>query len=178
MKMTRRVRRMEREHKFAARRVQLNIVSMIDVFAVLVFFLLVSSSLAAARLNVINLNLPSPDKQSIPEEQQLQLTATVRKGVIEVSDTNGAVRNIANTPEGYNLQALSDLLVEVKKAKPSEQNITLMMEADVAYDDMVKIMDVVRITPAELRASGLPRDLFPQISVGEARKLDAGARAP
>jgi biopolymer transport protein ExbD len=175
MKMTRRVRRMERQHKFGARVVRLNIVSMIDVFAVLVFFLLVSSSLAAARLNVINLNLPSPDKQSIPEQQQLQLTAVVRKGVIEVSDSNGAVRNIVNTPEGYNLQALSDLLVEVKKAKPSEQNIVLMMEADVVYDDMVKIMDAIRLTPAEARAAGLPRELFPMISVGEARKLEEAA---
>lgn len=174
MKMTRRVRRMERQHKFGARVVRLNIVSMIDVFAVLVFFLLVSSSLAAARLNVINLNLPSPDKQSVPEQQKLQLTAVVRKGVIEVSDSNGAVRNIVNTPEGYNLGALSDLLVEVKKTKPSEQNIVLMMEADVVYDDMVKIMDAIRLTPAEARSTGLPRELFPNISVGEARKLDQG----
>lgn len=179
MKMTRRVRRMERQHKFGAREVRLNIVSMIDVFAVLVFFLLVSSSLAAARLNVINLNLPAPDKQSSPETLELKLTATVRKGVIEVADSNGAVRNIVSTPEGYNVSALSDLLVEVKKSKPSEQNITLMMEADVLYDDMVKIMDAIRLTPAEARASGLPRELFPQISVGEARKLDAaGAPAP
>jgi biopolymer transport protein ExbD len=178
MKMSRRVRRMEREHKFAARRVHLNIVSMIDVFAVLVFFLLVSSSLAAARLNVINLNLPSPDKQAVPEQQKLQLTATVRKGVIEVSDSNGAVRNIVNTPSGYNVQALSDLLVEVKKTKPSEQNITLMMESDVVYDDMIRIMDAIRLTPAEARASGLPRELFPQISVGEAQKRDAGTAAP
>ena len=178
MKMTRRVRRMERQHKFGARVVRLNIVSMIDVFAVLVFFLLVSSSLAAARLNVINLNLPSPDKEPIPEQQNLQLTAVVRKGVIEVSDSKGAVRNIVNTPEGYNLSALSDLLVEVKKTKPSEQNIVLMMEADVVYDDMVTIMDAIRLTPAEARASGLPRDLFPHISVGEARKLDEGVAAP
>lgn len=177
MKMTRRMRRMEREHKFAERRVQLNIVSLIDVFAVLVFFLLASASLAAARLNVIDLNLPAPDKVAAPDEQKLQLTATVRKGVIEVSDSRGAVRNIANTPEGYNLQALSDLLVEVKKSKPAEQNITLMMEADVVYDDMIKIMDVIRLTPAEARATGLPRELFPQISVGEARKLE-GAPAP
>lgn len=177
MKMTRRLRRMEREHKFAERRVQLNIVSLIDVFAVLVFFLLASASLSAARLNVIDLNLPSPDKQANPEQQQLQLTATVRQGVIEVSDSLGAVRNIPNSPEGYNLQALSDLLVEVKKSKPSEQNITLMIEADVPYEDMVKIMDTVRLTPAEARATGLPRELFPQISVGEVRKLE-GAASP
>lgn len=178
MKMTRRVRRMERMHKHGARVVRLNIVSMIDVFAVLVFFLLVSSSLAAQRLNVINLNLPAPDKTTVPEQQKLQLTAVVRKGVIEVSDSLGAVRNIVNTPEGYNLQALSDLLVEVKKTKPSEQNIVLMMEADVVYDDMVKIMDTLRLTPAEARATGLPRELFPNISVGEARKLEGGPAQP
>ena len=178
MKMTRRVRRMEREHKFGARNVRLNIVSMIDVFAVLVFFLLVSSSLAAARLNVINLNLPEPDKQATPDQQKLLLTATVRKGVIEVSDTNGAVQNIVSTPGGYNLSALSNLLVEVKKTKPSEQNITLLVEADVVYDDVVKIMDAIRLTPAEARATGLPRELFPQISIGEARKIDGGATAP
>lgn len=174
MRMTRRVRRMEREHKFGARNVRLNIVSMIDVFAVLVFFLLVSSSLAAARLNVINLTLPSPDKTPEPPSEELRLTATVRKGVIEVSDSLGAVRNIVSTPAGHNVAALSDLLVEVKKSKPAEQNITLMVEADVAYDDLVKIMDAVRLTPAEARAGGLPRELFPQIAIGEARKLAGG----
>ena len=148
MKLSRKQRRELRTNKLLSREAELNIVSMIDVFAVLVFFLLVSSSLAAQRLNVINLNLPAPDKTTAPEEQKLQLTAVVRKGVIEVSDSRGAVRNIVNTPEGYNLQALSDLLVEVKKTKPSEQNIVLMMEADVVYDDMVKIMDAIRLTPA------------------------------
>lgn len=179
MKMTRRVRRMERTHKFGARTVHLNIVSMIDVFAVLVFFLLVSSSLAAARLNVINLNLPSPDRTPDPQSQELQLTATVRQGYIEISDRNGAVRNIVNNPDGYNLGALSELMVEVKKASPTEQNITLLMEPDVVYDNVIKIMDVIRITPAEARSSGLPHELFPNISIGEARKLDAAvAPAP
>lgn len=178
MKMSRRVRRMQREHKFGARTVRLNIVPLIDVFAVLVFFLLASASLAAARLNVIDLNLPSPDRTVSEDTPQMQLTATVRRGVIEVADKHGAVRNIVSTPAGYNLAALSDLLVEVKKAAPGEQAITLLMEADVLYDDVVKIMDVIRLTPAEARAAGLPGELFPQVSIGEARKLDTGAGAP
>lgn len=159
---------MQRQQTVRERTVQLNIVSMIDVFAVLVFFLLVSSSLAAARLNVINLNLPSPDRQANPETQKLQLTATVRKGRIEVTDATGSSRTIVNTPDGYNLTALSDLLVEVKKSSPADQNITLMVEPEVLYDDVVKIMDVARLTPAEARAQGLPHDLFPQISIGGA----------
>ena len=178
MKVSRRVRRLERVQTVRERTVQLNIVSMIDVFAVLVFFLLVSSSLAAARLNVINLNLPSPDRQANPETQKLQLTATVRKGRIEVTDSTGSSRTIVSTPGGYNLAALSDLLVEVKKSAPSDQNITLMIEPEVVYDDVIKIMDVVRMTPAEARAQGLPREMFPMIAIGGASPPTVEAPAP
>ena len=179
MKMSRRVRRMQREHKFGARTVRLNIVPLIDVFAVLVFFLLASASLAAARLNVINLNLPEPDRTASQDSEQLRLTVVVRQGVIEVSDSRGAVRNIVSTPAGYNLAALSDLLVEVKKAAPTEQAIVLMMEPEVLYDDVVKTMDTIRLAPAEARAAGMPAELFPQVSIGEVSKLDAqGAGAP
>jgi biopolymer transport protein ExbD len=165
---------MQREHKFGARTVRLNIVPLIDVFAVLVFFLLASASLAAARLNVINLN-----RTASQDTEELRLTAVVRQGVIEVSDSRGAVRNIVSTPAGYNLAALSDLLVEVKKAAPTEQAIVLMMEPDVLYDDVVKIMDTIRLAPAEARAAGMPAELFPQVSIGEVSKLDAqGAGAP
>lgn len=169
MSASRRHRRLERNAKMRARTVHLNIVSLIDVFAVLVFFLLVSSSLAAARLNVISLNLPSPDQTVAPQDDvPLQLTLTVRASGIQVSDRNGAIRQIANTPEGYNVQLLSDVLVEAKKAAPREQSLTLLLEPDIAYDDLVKVMDAARLAPAEARAGGLPRELFPQISIGDA----------
>jgi len=151
-----------------ARAVSLNIVSLIDVFAVLVFFLLVSSSITAAKLNVINLNLPSPDQQASPDKPPLQLTITLRKSSLEVADRNGALRRLDNTPEGYNLQALGDLLVEVKKAAPSETTVTLLLEADIPYDDLIKIMDTARFTPAEARAAGLPPEMFPNVSLGDA----------
>lgn len=171
---SRRNRRVERLARTRARAVHLNIVSLIDVFAVLVFFLLVSSSLAAARLNVISLNLPSPDQTQAPQDEvPLQLTVTVRAGRLEVSDSRGAVRHLANTPAGYNVQALSDLLVEAKKASPKENSVTVLMEPDIPYDVLVQIMDAARLTPAEARAGGLPRELFPQISIGDAAAGDA-----
>src|SRR3546814_11753805 len=105
MKMSRQSRRLERHQRMRARAVSLNIVSMIDVFAVLVFFLLVSSSITAAKLNVINLNLPSPDQQTTPDKPPLQLTITLHKNGLDVSDRNGGLRHLDNTPEGYNLQA-------------------------------------------------------------------------
>ena len=167
--MSQRIRRLQRHHKQRARAVQLNIVSLIDVFAVLVFFLLVSSSLAAARLNVISLNLPSPDRTVTPEQpDKPPLTVMLRKTELVVTSRDGVTRNLANTPQGYNVQALSDLLVEVKKTDPAEQNINVLLEPDTPYDSLVKVMDAARITPAEARASGLPHELFPQISIGDA----------
>jgi len=166
--MSRRIRRLQRHHKQRKRVVQLNIVSLIDVFAVLVFFLLVSSSISAARLNVISLNLPAPDR-SVPETPPKQpLTVVLRKSAIEVTASNGVRRVLANTPEGYNIQALSEVLVEAKKADPSEQMIVLMLEPETLYDDLVHVMDAARLAPAEARAAGLPRELFPQIAIGDA----------
>lgn len=173
--MSRRIRRLQRHHRQRSRAVHLNIVSLIDVFAVLVFFLLVSASLAAARLNVISLNLPAPDRtvSEVPPKQPL--TVVLRKGSLEVAAPTGR-RVLFNTPEGYNLQALADVLVEAKKASPQEQNISILLEPNTPYDDLVQVMDVARLTPAEARATGLPRELFPQISIGDA-PMDAPATA-
>lgn len=164
----RRTRRLERHLKRGGNE-ELNIVSMIDVFAVLVFFLLVSSSIAAARLNVLSLNLPSNDTVSNPDKLPLQLTVSLLPGALVVSDRNGALRKLDNTPAGYNIQALSEVLVETKKAAPGENTITLLVAPDVPYDDVVKVMDAARLTPAEARNLGLPRELYPQISLGDAK---------
>ena len=146
---------------------ELNIVSMIDVFAVLVFFLLVSSSITAAKLNVLSLNLPSNDSAAPPDKQPLQLSVSLLPDALVISDRNGAVRKLDNTPAGYNLQALSETLVETKKAAPTENTITLLISPDVPYEDVVKVMDAARLTPAEARNLGLPRELYPLISIGD-----------
>ena len=175
MKLSRKQRREQRTNKLRSRDVELNIVSMIDVFAVLVFFLLVTSSIAAARLNVISLNLPSPDLNiPPPAEMPLSLTVVMRKAGLTLSSRD-AVHELPNTPAGYDISSLSSFLVEVKKSHPQEENITLLLEQDVPYDDLVHVMDAARLAPAESRAAGLPREMFPNIALGDAR--DEGAAA-
>lgn len=175
MKQSRKNKREARLGKLRARDNELNIVSMIDVFAVLVFFLLVSSSVAASRLNVIGLNLPSPDAlPPAPQEQPLALTVVLRAGGLTVS-ARGNAQDIPKTPEGYALDALSNFLVEVKKNNPTEQSITVLMEPEIAYDDLVRVMDAARLAPAEARAQGLPREMFPSIALGDAAAPAAAA---
>jgi biopolymer transport protein ExbD len=160
---------------------ELNIVSMIDVFAVLVFFLLVNSSIAASRLNVLSLNLPAADQTATPpDDEKLALSVSMLPDALVVSDRNGAVRRLANIPTGYNIAALSDVLVQIKKAAPKEDSITLLISPDVPYDDVVKVMDAARLTPAAAQSLGLPREMYPVISIGDAanaaRKKPSAAR--
>ncbi|HEX4872998.1 MAG TPA: biopolymer transporter ExbD [Nevskiaceae bacterium] len=173
-----RTRRLAR-HLKRVRNEELNIVSMIDVFAVLVFFLLVSSSISAARLNVLSMNLPSDDQSMPVEDKALRLTVALLPEAIEISDRNGPLRRLDNTPDGYNVLALSEVLVEAKKAAPQESSLTLLVSPEVSYDNLVKVMDAARLAPAEARALGLPRELFPQISIGDvAPSVSTGGGAP
>jgi len=164
----RRSRRLERHLKRGGAE-ELNIVSMIDVFAVLVFFLLVNSSIAASQLNVLSLNLPAADQTaSPPDDEKLALSVSILPDSLVVADRNGAVRKLDNTAEGYNVSALAETLVEIKKTAPKEDSITLLISPDVAYDDVVKVMDAARLTPAAAKSMGLPSEMFPLISIGDA----------
>ncbi len=176
MSSSRRSRRLQRHARMRGKTTHLNIVSLIDVFAVLVFFLLVSSSISAARLNIISLNLPSPDQTAPPPEQDkvpLQLTITMRSSGITVSDSRGVLKRIANTTSGYDIDALSELLVQVKRTAPEEKSVTLLFEPEIPYDNVIQVMDATRLAPLAL-AGDMQRELFPQISIGDAAVL-AGA---
>lgn len=162
-------RRLERNATLRLRTVHLNIVSLIDVFAVLVFFLLVNSSLAAARLNVIALELPTVDAApATPGGQALNLQVTLRADGLVVADRNGILRRIDRTVRGHDLALLSETLLQAKQAAPQERSLTLLLEPDTAYDDLVQVMDAARLVPPAARTSGGPRELFPLIALGDA----------
>ena len=169
MKSSTHVRRMERHNRMRSRAVHLNLVSLIDVFAVLVFFLLLSASLAADRLNALGLDLPSPDQKPSLQEPQKLLTVVIRKDRLELTDRNGASTSIPNTATGYDFSRLNADLVTIKQSQPSKEDITLLLEADVAYDVLVQTMDAARSLPKGVQIGDNPsRDMFPLISIGDA----------
>src|SRR5690349_11538227 len=112
----RRSRRMRRHRRRAATE-ELNIVSMIDVFAVLVFFLLGSSPIAAARLNVLALSLPSRHAAASPQQP---LTVTVLADSLVLTDRSGVSRRVPRKGDDYDVATLADWLVRAKKAAPRD----------------------------------------------------------
>lgn len=168
MKSNHRLRRMQRHTRMRARAVHLNIVSMIDVFAVLVFFLLLSASLAADRLNTLRLDLPSAEAAKTEAPPPKVLSVVIRKDRLEVSDKNGATRILRNTAEGHDLNALASLLLDLKRSTPKDDQITLLLEPDVPYDILVQVMDAARTAPSNAVFENGSRDMFPLISIGDA----------
>ncbi len=165
--LSRNLRRITRRAR-RKRATELNIVSMIDILTVLVFFLLVN----ALGVSILGVNLPSSDA-SPPQQQPKDLKVIVRPDGLTVADAGGAVKQFPNAAGAYDLQGLSDLLGQIKDREPDEEKITLLLDPGVTYDTLVQVMDTVRVQP------GIPgraqRDLFPQIGMGDAPKLNDAA---
>ena len=81
-KRSRRTQRMERNHK-AYKSAGLNLISLMDIFTILVFFLLVSSSNTQQLPNPQEVQLPSSTAKKVPAET---LVITVTKSQIFVEE--------------------------------------------------------------------------------------------
>lgn len=76
MRSPRKIRRIERQYTQGGRSVPINIVSMIDIFAILVFYLLVSIAAVEIRPNDVTLQLPKSTSKQRPEEAaQIMVTS-------------------------------------------------------------------------------------------------------
>jgi len=164
--------RIARHHK-RHKPTEINLVSMIDMFTILVFFLLVHGGFV--RLAILELNLPTAQSTADTEPPEFQLEVTVRDGSIEVGDrATGLLNRIDKTGDDYHLDQLSAYLAEVKERFPEKTDATLLLEPDISYDVLVAVMDRVRETErmtADTRQL-VRADLFPEISIGDAPVLN------
>lgn len=157
----------------------INLVPMIDILTVLVLYLLVGTIFR--QFTILQLNLPGP-AQAVPAEERppLDLKVVLRAQRLEVHDRNGTVRVLPNLQPaagsdaaGYDTATLGALLAEVKRLNAHEESVTLLLEPDIKYDALVRVMDTVRVFPpgsAEL-TQGIP--MFPAIAIGDAPKAAA-----
>jgi biopolymer transport protein ExbD len=152
------------------RATELNIVSMIDVLTVLVFFLLVNS----AGIAIVGINLPDATAQP-PKEPPRGLSVVVHDNSMMVIDRNGPLKDFPNTAEGYDLADVARFLRQIKEEAPNETAITLLLDPGVNYETTIHLIDAVRVQPTP---DGLgERDLFPDVSLGDAPPLNTQAPA-
>lgn len=155
-----------RELRIAVRRArrrrdtELNIVSMIDVLTVLVFFLLVNS------ISVSTLGVKLPDSKSAAKPPPHALSVVVRANGLTLSDNSQVISHYDKTGQKYDLDGLADRLRQIKDKAPQESNISLRLEYGIPYETLIAVMDAVRSSADGPHHS--ERDLFPDIAIGEA----------
>ncbi len=146
---------------------ELLLVPMIDIFTVMVTFLLMTA--VFSRTVVLQLNLPTASAQMPDLPKDLQLEVLVRPNLLEVADRNsGPLKDIPNTAKGYDYDGLTDFLKQVKAKFPTKTDASVLLEKDTPYDTVVQVMDHVRVFEATNGFDTTQAELFPTISVGDA----------
>jgi biopolymer transport protein ExbD len=157
---------------------ELLLVPMIDIFTVLVTFLLMTA--VFSRTVILQLNLPAQNTTFKDPPPGLQLEVMVRKDLLQVADRNtGPLASIPNTDKGYDYEALTEYLKRVKAKFPEKTDASVLLESDTPYDTVVQVMDRVRVFEYSQGMSSVQAELFPDISLGDAPAItQAAAGAP
>jgi biopolymer transport protein ExbD len=145
---------------------ELILVPMIDIFTVLVTFLLMTA--VFSRTVVLELNLPPPQTEFREPPPGLQLEVLVRKDSLQLADRNsGPLGTMQNLPSGYDYEGLTNYLKRVKAKFPDMTSATLLFEPDIPYDILVQVMDRVRVFETGAPGHSVQAELFPDISIGD-----------
>ena len=152
---------------------ELNITAFMNLMVILVPFLLITA--VFSRLAILELNLPGSSTEPVePQDQVFQLEVIVRSDKIEVADRNqGLLGSYPNGVDGYDFDAVSEKLAQLKKRYPDKTDASILLEQEIAYDTLVQIMDTVRVsveikTDEDDEQKLIRSDLFPDISIGDA----------
>lgn len=126
----------------------LNLIPILDAVFILVFFLLMSAQFV--KIYEIGSDVPIVSDQEPPKDKKkpLALTLTISKSgfTIKTGVPARTLKSIAKNKEGsYNLMALHDTLVQIKKRHTNEETIVFEPIVDLSYEEIVKIMDAVRM---------------------------------
>jgi len=154
--------------------VELLLVPMIDIFTVLVTFLLMTA--VFSRTVILQLNLPASQTEFKDPPPGLQLEVMVRKDQLLVADRNsGPLHAVPNKPTGPDYDGLTEYLKFVKTKFPQKTDASILLEPDTDYDKLVQVMDHVRVFETGQGANLVQAELFPDISIGDAPAADVAA---
>ena len=146
---SRRARRMERHH---ARRKQpaLNLVSLMDIFTILVFFLLVSSSTVHQLPKKKDIKLPTSIATRAPEET-LIISVTQKSILVqgrEVAIINKVMQELSPRIAGLEkeliFQSSKARILKNKDGKTEGRAVTIMGDEDLPYELLSKILATCR----------------------------------
>jgi biopolymer transport protein ExbD len=124
--------------------VELLLVPMIDIFTVLVTFLLMTA--VFSRITILQLDLPS-SASGPTSEPKFRLEVIIRENGLELTNGNARISEIPKVDGEYDLKALSELALSLKREHPDVNDASVLSEPRIPYDAVIQVMDAIRSAP-------------------------------
>ncbi len=145
---------------------ELNITAFMNLMVVLVPFLLISA--VFSQVTILQLNLPTSAALSEADKKKIRIEVVVREKSIEIGDGRRLIKRIRNTDKGYNVRQMSKVLLAIKKRYPTKKDAIILLEPEIKYDVLVKLMDAIGSAEVIQGLDVQRIELFPKISIGDA----------
>jgi biopolymer transport protein ExbD len=154
------------------------LVPMIDIFTVLVTFLLMTA--VFSRVTILQLDLPSANEGGVPVPPEFRLEVIVRDSGFELTNGDTLIAALPKVDGEYDYAALSQLALQLKRENPDVDDASVLLERQIKYDYLIQVMDAIRstevpaggetaaVSPATGSGATERVDLFSHIAVGEA----------
>jgi biopolymer transport protein ExbD len=147
--------------------VELMLVPMIDIFTVLVTFLLMTA--VFSRITILQLDLPSSNSASAGTPPAFRLEVIVRHEGFELTNGSKLIATLPKLDGQYDFNALTTLAVSLKQEYPQANDASVLLERDIQYDYLIQAMDAIRTAEVpQVGAAATKLELFANIAVGEA----------
>ncbi len=127
---------------------KLNLVPIMDAIFIFIFFLLMSSTFL--RIYEIGSDVPIVSDAEPPKDQKDPLALTLTAETNEITLARGlpskSFKKFQRQPNGeFNYEEIHSVLIDLKKDHLDENTIIFEPVGDLTYDEIVKIMDAVRV---------------------------------
>ena len=162
---------MARRHHYrrrVANTYEIDVTTFLKLMVVLVPFLLITA--VFSRMTIVELNLPSAAGGPSSGADNFRVEVIVREAGMEINNGSAIIATIPKKEDEFDLETLSEMMVELKRDYPDQESASVLMEARIPYDYLIQVMDVVRSVevPTEIENEFQLYALFSEISVGDA----------
>ncbi len=162
---------MARQHHYRRRTrepAELDMTTFLNLMVVLVPFLLITA--VFSRITIVELSLPSANSGAPPTDPGFRVEVIVRDEGLEITNGKAVIAAIPNVDDEYDMETLSEYLMSLKRDHPEKDDASVLLEPDIPYDYLIRVMDVVRSAelPAEGEEEPVRVALFTDISIGDA----------
>jgi biopolymer transport protein ExbD len=147
----------------------LDMTTFLNLMVVLVPFLLITA--VFSRITIVELTMPSSAGGAAVSEPTFRVEVIVRSNGFELTNGTVPIAAIPMVDGEYDMDRLGELVMALKREHPDINDASVLLEPNIEYDHLIKVMDVVRsaeLPPEEGDQQPRRVALFTDISIGDA----------